>query len=71
MKSITKLMLACAAAASLAVPVLPLSAQAAAPAVSVNGDIKAEKTVTAPDTSPTDRAAYPSEAGATEPTNSP
>ncbi|WP_066531581.1 hypothetical protein [Erythrobacter sp. CCH5-A1] len=49
MKSITKLMLACAAAASLAVPVLPLSAQAAAPAVSVNGDIRAEKTVTAPD----------------------
>ncbi len=49
MKSITKLMLACAAAASLAVPVLPLSAQAAAPAVSVDGDIKSEKTVTAAD----------------------
>lgn len=49
MKSIIKLMLACAAASSLAAPVLPLAAQTAAPAVSVNGDIKAEKTVTAPD----------------------
>jgi uncharacterized repeat protein (TIGR01451 family) len=49
MKSITKLMLACAAAASLAVPVLPLAAQAMPPAVTVNGDVKVEKTVTAAD----------------------
>jgi uncharacterized repeat protein (TIGR01451 family) len=49
MKSITKLMLACAAAASLAVPVLPLSAQDTPPAITVDGDIKSEKTVTAAD----------------------
>lgn len=53
MKSIKKLMLACAAAASLAVPVLPLAAQATpaapAPAVSVDGDIKSEKAVSGAD----------------------
>jgi len=52
MKSITKLMLACAAAASLAVPVLPLAAQEAPPAVTVNGDIKTEKAVTGADGKP-------------------
>lgn len=53
MKSITKLMLACAAAVSLAAPVLPLAAQDTAQAVTVNGDIKAEKTVTGADGKPT------------------
>jgi len=49
MKSLTKLMIACAAAAMLTAPVLPLAAQDAAPAVTVNGDIKAEKPVTGAD----------------------
>ncbi|MFM7377711.1 MAG: hypothetical protein ACKO1O_06225 [Erythrobacter sp.] len=49
MKSITKLLLACAAA-SLAAPALPLAAQdTPPPAVTVNGDIKAEKSVTGAD----------------------
>lgn len=48
MKTITKFILACAAV-SLAAPVLPLAAQEAAPAVAVNGDIKAEKQVAGAD----------------------
>lgn len=52
MKSITKLMLACAAGAMLALPVAPLAAQAAAPVVTVNGDIKAEKSATGADGKP-------------------
>ena len=53
MKSITKLMLACAAGAMLALPVAPLAAQAAPPpAVSVNSDIKVEKSVTGADGQP-------------------
>ncbi|MCL9999069.1 MAG: hypothetical protein NBV68_06780 [Erythrobacter sp.] len=52
MKSITKLMLACAAAAMLTAPVAPLAAQDTPPAVSVNGDIKAEKAVTGADGKP-------------------
>ncbi|WP_073974789.1 hypothetical protein [Erythrobacter donghaensis] len=51
MKSITKLMLVCAAA-GLVVPALPLAAQDTPPAVTVNGDIKAEKSVPGPDGKP-------------------
>jgi len=46
MKTVTTFLLACAAAVSLTAPVVPLAAQDAAPAVSVDGDIKTEKTVT-------------------------
>jgi len=52
MKTITKLMLACAAAASLAVPALPLAAQETAPAITVQGDVKSEKAVTGADGKP-------------------
>lgn len=46
MKTVTTFLLACAAAVSLSAPIVPLAAQDAAPAVSVVGDIKSEKTVT-------------------------
>lgn len=46
MKTVTTFFLACAAAVSLTAPVVPLAAQDAAPAVSVDGDIKSEKTTT-------------------------
>ncbi|WP_285713774.1 hypothetical protein [Erythrobacter oryzae] len=46
MKTVTTFLLACAAAVSLTAPVVPLAAQDAAPAISVDGDIKSEKTVT-------------------------
>jgi len=46
MKTVTTFLLACAAAVSLTAPIVPLAAQNAAPAVSVDGDIKSEKTVT-------------------------
>lgn len=46
MKTVTTFLLACAAAVSLSAPVVPLAAQDAAPAVTVDGDIKTEKTVT-------------------------
>jgi uncharacterized repeat protein (TIGR01451 family) len=46
MKTVTTFLLACAAAVSLTAPIVPLVAQNAAPAVSVDGDIKSEKTVT-------------------------
>lgn len=49
MKTVTTFLLACAAAASLTAPVVPLAAQTAAPAVSVDGDIKSEKTITGAD----------------------
>jgi len=45
MKTVTTFLLACAAAVSLTAPIVPLAAQNAAPAVSVDGDIKSEKTV--------------------------
>lgn len=46
MKTINKLMLACAAMATLAVPALPLAAQTVASPVALTGDVKAEKVVT-------------------------
>lgn len=46
MKTISKLMLACAAAACLAIPALPAAAQGAASPVTLSGDVKAVKTVT-------------------------
>jgi hypothetical protein len=46
MKPIAKPVLACAAAAALAVPAAPLAAQGMPTTMVVNGDIKAEKTVT-------------------------
>jgi uncharacterized repeat protein (TIGR01451 family) len=49
MKTVTTFLLACAAAVSLAAPVQPLAAQDAAPAVTVDGDIKSEKSVTGAD----------------------
>ncbi len=48
MKTVTKLVLACAAAA-LAVPAAPLAAQQTASPISFTADVKAEKTVTGPD----------------------
>ena len=47
MKTVTTFLLACAAAVSLTAPVAPLAAQT--PAVTVDGDIKSEKTVTGAD----------------------
>ena len=52
MKTISRLMLACAAAASLYAPVMPLAAQETPAAVAVTGDIKTEKTVKGPDGKP-------------------
>lgn len=49
MKPITKLFLACAAAASLAVPTLPLAAQDRPSPVVLSGDVKAVKTITEAD----------------------
>ena len=46
MKPINKLVLAIAAAAALAVPSMPLAAQGAPSPISLNGDVKAVKTVT-------------------------
>ncbi|MBU7579343.1 MAG: hypothetical protein KAF27_02570 [Porphyrobacter sp.] len=46
MKTISKLALACAAIASLALPVLPAAAQGAPGPITLNGDVKAVKTVT-------------------------
>lgn len=50
MKTVTTFLLACAAAVSLTAPVAPLAAQT--PAVTVDGDIKSEKTVTGADGKP-------------------
>lgn len=49
MKTINKLVFTMAAAAALAVPAMPLAAQAAPSPVTLNGDVKAVKTVTGPD----------------------
>jgi uncharacterized repeat protein (TIGR01451 family) len=49
MKSITKLFLAAAAAASLAVPALPLAAQDRPSPVVLSGDVKVVKTITEAD----------------------
>lgn len=49
MKPITKLFLACAAAASLAVPTLPLAAQERPSPVVLAGDVKVVKTITEAD----------------------
>lgn len=46
MKTINKLMLACAAMATLALPALPLAAQTAASPIALTGDVMAEKVVT-------------------------
>jgi uncharacterized repeat protein (TIGR01451 family) len=45
MKAMTKLMFACAAAATFALPAMPLAAQGTGP-ISLNGDVKAVKIVT-------------------------
>lgn len=49
MKLINKMVFAMAAAAVLAVPAMPLAAQSTPSPVTLNGDVKAVKTVTAPD----------------------
>ena len=49
MKSFTKLMFACAAAAVLAVPTLPLAAQETPSPITLSGDVKAVKTITGTD----------------------
>ncbi|TAD76379.1 MAG: hypothetical protein EAY70_09630 [Sphingomonadales bacterium] len=46
MKSLNKMMLACVAAAALAMPALPLAAQANPSPVTLAGDVKAEKIIT-------------------------
>lgn len=46
MKTISKLVLACAAMASLAMPVLPAAAQGNGSPITLSGDVKAVKTVT-------------------------
>jgi uncharacterized repeat protein (TIGR01451 family) len=46
MKTISKLVLACAAIASLSMPVIPAAAQGNASPVTLSGDVKAVKTVT-------------------------
>lgn len=50
MKTVTTFLLACVAAVSLTAPVAPLAAQT--PAVTVDGDIKSEKTVNGADGKP-------------------
>lgn len=49
MKTIAKLVLACAAAAALAVPAVPLAAQDTASPIAFTADVKAEKTITGAD----------------------